>query len=107
MKSALQGPIAAIFLIVSCHSFAADEKLAETHHTLAQKLALTPAQITKIEHIKTQTEKSLGGIDVSHVQDGAIVNAFKSGKWNESAVKQELEDVGKIQAQARYYLETA
>jgi Spy/CpxP family protein refolding chaperone len=37
------------------------------------------------------------------VQDGALINMFQAGKWDESVVKSQLAAFSKIEEQARYY----
>ena len=103
MKKSFGILITVITLSISYTSVAADKKLSENHDILAQKLDLSAEQMAKIEAIKNHTEKNLESIDVNSVSSYAIVKAFESGKWDEKAIKQEIDQIGKIQSQARYY----
>lgn len=103
MRYRLKGFIAATALAVSCNTFAVDEHLTKSHRTLTASLALTPEQVRKIERIKSQTEQHLETIDASDICTKAIPDIFESGKWNEKAVTQALDEAGKNQARMRYY----
>lgn len=69
---------------------------------LAQKLHLTDAQKQQIENFQQTTKNELSSINVDGVKKDLILNMIKSGKWDEQAAKQQLADIGNIQAQASY-----
>lgn len=69
---------------------------------LAQKLHLTDAQKQQIENLQQTTKNELSSINVDGVKKDLILNMIKSGKWDEQAARQQLADIGNIQAQASY-----
>lgn len=104
MKLVLKGVIVAALLNLSFNSFAiSDPELSQSHDFLSKQLGLTSSQIEKLEKIKSETEKSLESIDVSGVSDDEITKSFEAGKWNEAGIKEELDSIGRVQAQARYF----
>ncbi|MGK2696282.1 Spy/CpxP family protein refolding chaperone [Serratia surfactantfaciens] len=104
MKLTLKSVIGAMLLNVSFNSFAvSDPELSQSHSILSKQLELTSSQIEKLDSLKSEAEKNLESIDVSSVSDEEIAKSFETGKWNEGGIKQELDSIGKVQNQARYF----
>ncbi|BEO64178.1 hypothetical protein SMQE30_46010 [Serratia marcescens] len=105
MKLVLKGAIGAILLLnLSFNSFAiSDPELSQSHDLLSKQLEFTSSQIEKLEKLKSEAEKNLENIDVSNVRDDKITKSFETGKWNEGGIKEELDNIGRVQAQARYF----
>ena len=70
---------------------------------IVQHLKLTPDQVSKINSLHQQMEKNVEQISQQDIKDGALINVIDSGKWNEKAVKDQLEAFSKIDQQVRYY----
>lgn len=70
---------------------------------IVQHLKLTSDQVSKINSLHQQMEKNVEQISQQDIKDGALINVIDSGKWNEKAVKDQLEAFSKIDQQVRYY----
>lgn len=100
---------AKVIITTSCLMFASASFATATAQApasqgeyLAQKLHLTDAQKQQIENLQQTTKNELSSINVDGVKKDLILNMIKSGKWDEQAAKQQLADIGNIQAQASY-----
>ncbi|HDS7326484.1 hypothetical protein CEQ52_11665 [Enterobacter kobei] len=70
---------------------------------LVQHLKLSNEQINKIKELHQQLEQNVSKIPMTGVKDGALIDMFQAGKWDESPVKSQLSAFSKIEQQARYY----
>jgi Spy/CpxP family protein refolding chaperone len=104
MKKTLLMLIGIIMLTISFNGTASsDQQLSQSHSILIQELNLSPIQISKIESLKERAEKNIYNIDVDSISAEFITKSFETGKWDEIGIKRELNNVGKVQAEARYY----
>ncbi|HEY2455485.1 MAG TPA: hypothetical protein VGI71_23275 [Scandinavium sp.] len=76
---------------------------APSQDPIVQHLKLTNDQIAKIKKLHDQMEKSVEQVSMKDVKDGALIDVIHSGKWNEKAVKNQLEAFSKVEQQIRYY----
>lgn len=70
---------------------------------LVQHLKLSNDQVKKIEDLHQKLEDNVSKIPMTGVKDGALIDMFQDGKWNESVVKNQLAAFSKIEEQTRYY----
>ncbi|EAZ2863396.1 Spy/CpxP family protein refolding chaperone [Salmonella enterica] len=70
---------------------------------IVQHLKLTNDQITRIKKLHQQLETDVSQISMKGIKDGALIEVIKSGKWDDTAVKQQLAAFSNIEQQARYY----
>ena len=70
---------------------------------LVQHLKLSDEQVKKIEDLHQKLEENVSKISMSGVKDGALIEMFQSGKWNESVVNNQLSAFSKVDQQTRYY----
>ncbi|CAM4144999.1 MULTISPECIES: Spy/CpxP family protein refolding chaperone [Lelliottia] len=70
---------------------------------LVQHLKLSTDQVKKIEDLHQKLEDNVSKIPMTGVKDGALIDMFQSGKWNESVVKNQLSAFSRVEEQARYY----
>lgn len=70
---------------------------------LVQHLKLSNDQVKKIEDLHQKLEDNVSKIPMTGVKDGALIDMFQAGKWNESVVKNQLTAFSKIEEQTRYY----
>ncbi|MGU3414720.1 Spy/CpxP family protein refolding chaperone [Enterobacteriaceae bacterium C34A] len=76
---------------------------APAQDPIVQHLKLTNDQVAKIKSLHDAMEKSVEQVSMKDVKDGALIDVIQSGKWNEKAVKNQLEAFSKIEQQTRYY----
>ncbi|MDX6020246.1 Spy/CpxP family protein refolding chaperone [Scandinavium sp. V105_16] len=76
---------------------------APAQDPIVQHLKLSNDQVTKIKSLHDEMEKSVERVSMKDVKDGALFDVIQSGKWNEEAVKSQLEAFSKIEQQTRYY----
>lgn len=82
---------------------AADVAPAPSQDPIVQHLKLTNDQIAKIKSLHQTMEKNVEQVSMKDVKDGALIDVIQSGKWNEKAVKNQLEAFSKVEQQTRYY----
>lgn len=82
---------------------AADVAPAPSQDPIVQHLKLTNDQIAKIKSLHQTMEKNVEQVSMKDVKDGALIDVIQSGKWNEKAVKKQLEAFSKVEQQTRYY----
>lgn len=70
---------------------------------LVQHLKLSKAQSNKIKDLHKQLEQDVSNIPMTDVKDGALIDMFQAGKWDENTVKSQLSAFSKIEQQTRYY----
>lgn len=70
---------------------------------LVQHLKLSHEQVKKIDDLHQQLEQNVSKIPMTGVKDGALINMFQAGKWDENTVKSQLAAFSKIEEQTRYY----
>lgn len=68
-----------------------------------QHLKLSNDQIKKIDALHQTLEQNVNKIPMTGVKDGALIEMFQTGKWDESTVKNQLAAFSKIEEQTRYY----
>lgn len=76
---------------------------APSQDPIVQHLKLTNDQVAKIQSLHDAMEKSVEQVSMKDVKDGALIDVIHSGKWDEQAVKTQLEAFGKVEQQTRYY----
>ncbi|MDX6040799.1 Spy/CpxP family protein refolding chaperone [Scandinavium lactucae] len=76
---------------------------APAQDPIVQHLKLSNDQVTKIKSLHDAMEKNVERVSMKDVKDGALFDVIQSGKWNEEAVKSQLEAFSKIEQQTRYY----
>lgn len=82
---------------------AADVAPAPSQDPIVQHLKLTNDQISEIKSLHQTMEKNVEQVSMKDVKDGALIDVIQSGKWNEKAVKKQLEAFSKVEQQTRYY----
>ncbi|MDA8480513.1 Spy/CpxP family protein refolding chaperone [Citrobacter sp. Awk 4] len=70
---------------------------------VVQQLKLTDAQVEQIKKLHSELEANVSKISMKDVKDGELINVIRSGKWDESAVKKQLNAIGSVEQQSRYY----
>ena len=100
--------IALLALLLAGGSFAAQEANVEaaaspSQDPLVQHLKLNNDQVKKIEDLHQKLEDNVSKIPMTGVKDGALVDMFQAGEWDESVVKNQLAAFSKVEEQARYY----
>ncbi|MEZ6876854.1 Spy/CpxP family protein refolding chaperone [Enterobacter sp. KBR-315C3_2022] len=100
--------IALVAASLTVCSFAAqaanvDSAPAPAQDPLVQHLKLSKDQVKKIENLHQTLEQNVSKIPMTGIKDGALIEMFHAGKWNESTVKNQLSAFSKIEQQARYY----
>ncbi|MFP2467416.1 Spy/CpxP family protein refolding chaperone [Pseudescherichia vulneris] len=76
---------------------------APAQDPIVQHLKLSNDQVAKIKSLHDAMEKNVEQVSMKDVKDGALIDVIQSGKWNEEAVKSQLEAFSKIEQQTRYY----
>ncbi|MGL4725401.1 MAG: Spy/CpxP family protein refolding chaperone [Scandinavium sp.] len=82
---------------------AADVAPAPSQDPVVQHLKLSNEQVAKIKNLHDAMVKNVGQVSMKDVKDGAIIDVIQSGKWDEKAVKSQLEAFSKVEQQTRYY----
>lgn len=105
MKMTRIALIAASLAVCSFTAQAANVEAAPSpsQDPLVQHLKLSNEQINKIKELHQQLEQNVSKIPMTGVKDGALIDMFQAGKWDESTVKSQLSALSKIEQQARYY----
>lgn len=105
MKMTRIALIAASLAVCSFTAQAANVEAAASpsQDPLVQHLKLSNEQINKIKELHQQLEQNVSKIPMTGVKDGALIDMFQAGKWDESTVKSQLSAFSKIEQQARYY----
>ena len=105
MKMTRIALIAASLAVCSFTAQAANVEAAKStsQDPLVQHLKLSNEQINKIKELHQQLEQNVSKIPMTGVKDGALIDMFQAGKWDESTVKSQLSAFSKIEQQARYY----
>ena len=105
MKMTRIALIAASLAVCSFTAQAANVEAAPSpsQDPLVQHLKLSNEQINKIKELHQQLEQNVSKIPMTGVKDGALIDMFLAGKWDESTVKSQLSAFSKIEQQARYY----
>jgi len=70
---------------------------------LVQHLKLSNEQVKKIEDLHQTLEQNVSKSPMTGVKDGALIDMFQAGKWDENTVRSQLAAFSKIEEQARYY----
>jgi Spy/CpxP family protein refolding chaperone len=97
--------VAASLVACSFVAQAADVEAAPSpaQDPLVQHLKLSNDQIKKIDTLHQTLEQNVSKIPMTGVKDGALIEMFQTGKWDESTVKNQLAAFSKIEEQTRYY----
>ncbi|WP_368750024.1 Spy/CpxP family protein refolding chaperone [Klebsiella aerogenes] len=97
--------LATMFVMSSGAALAADVSAppSPSQDPIVQHLQLSEPQLSKIRTLHQELENNINNISMKDVKDGAIINIIRSGKWNESAVKEQLAAFSKVDQQERYY----
>lgn len=104
MKHQFKVAMAALAMCVSTQTFATESTAElQSETTLAQELNLSSAQVEQIKGLREQAAKELSSVKLDAIGQDVIVNMIKTGKWDESAAKKQLQTISNIQAEARYY----
>ena len=105
MKMTRIALVAASLAVCSFTAKAANVEAAPSpsQDPLVQHLKLSNEQINKIKELHQQLEQNVSKIPMTGVKDGALIDMFQAGKWDESTVKSQLSAFSKIEQQARYY----
>ena len=105
MKMTRIALVAASLAVCSFTAQAANVEAAPSpsQDPLVQHLKLSNEQVKKIEDLHKQLEQNVSKIPMTGVKDGALIDMFQAGKWDESTVKSQLSAFSKIEQQARYY----
>ncbi|MEP9216178.1 Spy/CpxP family protein refolding chaperone [Enterobacter kobei] len=105
MKMTRIALIAASLAVCSFTAQAANVEAAPSpsQDPLVQHLKLSNEQINEIKELHQQLEQNVSKIPMTGVKDGALIDMFQAGKWDESTVKSQLSAFSKIEQQARYY----
>ena len=105
MKMTRIALIAASLAVCSFTAQAANVEAAPSpsQDPLVQHLKLSNDQIKKIDALHQTLEQNVSKIPMTGVKDGALIEMFQTGKWDESTVKNQLAAFSKIEEQTRYY----
>ncbi len=100
--------IALVTASLTICSFAAqtanvEAALFPSQDPLVQHLKLSNDLVKKIEALHKTLEQNVSQIPMTGVKDGALIEIFQAGKWNESVVISQLAACSKIEQQERYY----
>jgi Spy/CpxP family protein refolding chaperone len=76
---------------------------APSQDPIVQHLKLSNDQVTKIKSLHDEMEKNVEQVSMKDVKDGALIDVIHSGKWDEQAVKTQLDAFSKVEQQTRYY----
>lgn len=76
---------------------------APSQDPIVQHLKLSNEQVSKIKSLHDEMEKNVEQVSMKDVKDGALIDVIHSGKWDEQAVKTQLEAFSKVEQQTRYY----
>ncbi|MEJ5073352.1 Spy/CpxP family protein refolding chaperone [Enterobacter ludwigii] len=76
---------------------------APSQDPIVQHLKLSNDQVSKIKSLHDEMEKNVEQVSMKDVKDGALIDVIHSGKWDEQAVKTQLEAFSKVEQQTRYY----
>ena len=105
MKMTRIALVAASLAVCSFTAQAANVEAAPSpsQDPLVQHLKLSNEQVKKIEDLHKTLEQNVSKIPMTGVKDGALIDMFQAGKWDESTVKSQLAAFSKIEEQTRYY----
>ena len=70
---------------------------------IVQHLKLSNDQVTKITALHEQLADNVNKVKVDGFKDGAITDMFRTGKWDDATVKQQLAAFSQLDQQVRYY----
>jgi Spy/CpxP family protein refolding chaperone len=76
---------------------------APSQDPIVQHLKLSNDQVSKIKSLHDEMEKNVEQVSMKDVKDGALIDVIHSGKWDEQAVKTQLDAFSKVEQQTRYY----
>ncbi|MRS14455.1 hypothetical protein GJV06_06115 [Enterobacteriaceae bacterium RIT691] len=76
---------------------------APAQDPIVEHLKLSNEQVSKIQSLHDAMVKNVEQVSMKDVKDGALIDVIQSGKWNEKAVKNQLEAFSKVEQQTRYY----
>jgi P pilus assembly/Cpx signaling pathway, periplasmic inhibitor/zinc-resistance associated protein len=80
-----------------------DAAPAPSQDPVVQHLKLSTDQVTRIQALHQQLDNNIEKIKVDGFKDGAITDMFRSGKWDDTTVKQQLAAFSQLDQQVRYY----
>lgn len=104
MRHPFRAAVAALAICTATQVFAVEAAPElQTEATLAQELNLSSAQMAQIKELREQAAKNLGAVKLDAIGQDVIINMIKSGQWDETAAKKQLQTISDVQAQARYY----
>jgi|GEM_PF-108312 Spy/CpxP family protein refolding chaperone len=105
MKMTRIALVAASLTVCSFAVLAANVEAAPSpsQESLVQHLKLSNDLVKKIEDLHKTLEQNLSQIPMTGVKDGALIEIFQAGKWNESVVKSQFAACSKMEQQERYY----
>lgn len=105
MKSIGMTLVAASLLVCSFTTQAKSDGTAPSpkQDPIVQHLDLSNDQVMKIQKLHDDLENNIGKIPVNSIKEGALIDMFHAGKWDDGIVKKQLTAIGNIQQQARYY----
>lgn len=92
MKMTRIALIAASLAVCSFTAQAANVEAAPSpsQDPLVQHLKLSNEQINKIKELHQQLEQNVSKIPMTGVKDGALIDMFQAGKWDEHGEKPAL-----------------
>ena len=107
MNTFLRNTLAAVVMTAGLSVAAQAATTAEvpplSQDPVVQHLKLSNDQIKKIDALHQTLEQNVSKIPMTGVKDGALIDMFQAGKWDESTVKSQLSAFSKIEEQTRYY----
>lgn len=105
MKMTRIALVAASLTVCSFAAQAANVEAAPSpsQDPLVQHLKLSNEQVKKIEDLHQKLEQNVAKIPMTGVKDGALIDMFQAGKWDESTVRNQFAAFSKVEEQTRYY----
>lgn len=103
MKTARIALVAASLTSFAAQTANVEAALSPSQESLVQHLKLSNDLVKKIEDLHKTLEQNVSQIPMTGVKDGALIEIFQAGKWNESVVKSQFAACSKMEQQERYY----
>lgn len=103
MEKSMRTTTLAVVLGLTFNAFAASSVQEQSLDPVVQHLKLSKEQVAKIQVLHQQLADNVAKISLAEVNNGAIINIIRSGKWNDSVVKKQLTVFSSIDQQSRYY----
>ncbi|WP_421220729.1 Spy/CpxP family protein refolding chaperone [Aeromonas jandaei] len=103
MKFIFGTMLSSLVLCYASYTFASESGTAlQSARSLSQVLNLSPQQMKEIKKLQENANQSLRAIKWDVIGQDVIIKMIKSGEWDESEAKKQLQNISNVQAEARY-----